>query len=669
MAEDKVEPREINWRQLLPWTELFRGFQVALDLNKLLLAAAGIVVMAIGWWFLSVVFIARESGKPPDWSTYLGEHPIGPQAKSEEEKNAALRRTWEDFRQAHDHWNLMQESAGITSGQKKDVYDFIQAFDDAQKFEDAKKRVAESQTGIGKLKENLKSAGDELASVKLRSDDSPDRQRKVREAEKKWEDAKAALDQATRSLEVQLREAGFSDDRAAKLAAADAGQWDEAKPYARLSTMPWFEDRGPNPFLLVTGQTGKQWEVGHFWEWFFTQQAPVLVEPVVKLLRPIIYFFSPGADLYTCFYFLLMLLWMAATWSLFGGAITRIAVVQIARGEKIGLVEAVRFTLNRLRDYLAAPLFPIAFVVLMLLVLIVFGGIVQLIPVLGDLWSGLLWGVWIVVGLLMAVALVGLVGWPLMAATISAEGTDSWEAVSRAFSYVFQKPWNFVWYSLVALAYGAVIVFFVGFMGSFAVYLTKWGVSQTPFIGPRWTNREPSYLFVYAPTSFGWRTLLLQGAKVDGDPLVTDGAINQAAYNRLTGFPPEGKDYNGPQKMAWWNHVGAFLVSVWLYLIFLVILGFSYSYFWTASTIIYLLLRKNVDAAELDEVYLEEDDQEAAFGGPLTPAAPATAEKPGTTSLAMVEPPRPAAPPPHAETGAAPPTPTPSGDGGPKPPP
>ena len=56
MAEDKYEARETNWRQLLPWTALFQGFRVALDVNKLLLAAAGILVMAFGWWLLGVIF-------------------------------------------------------------------------------------------------------------------------------------------------------------------------------------------------------------------------------------------------------------------------------------------------------------------------------------------------------------------------------------------------------------------------------------------------------------------------------------------------------------------------------------------------------------------------------------------------------------------------------------
>ena len=89
----------------------------------------------------------------------------------------------------------------------------------------------------------------------------------------------------------------------------------------------------------------------------------------------------------------------------------------------------------------------------------------------------------------MAVVLVGLVGWPMMYATISAEGSDSFDAISRSYSYVYQSPWHYIWYSLVAIGYGAVVVFFVGFMGSTIVYLGKWGVSQTPFIEK--ADRDP----------------------------------------------------------------------------------------------------------------------------------------------------------------------------------
>ena len=56
MVEDKVEPRPSNGRPRFLWTEIFQGFRIALDFNKLILAAAGILVMAIGWWLLANIF-------------------------------------------------------------------------------------------------------------------------------------------------------------------------------------------------------------------------------------------------------------------------------------------------------------------------------------------------------------------------------------------------------------------------------------------------------------------------------------------------------------------------------------------------------------------------------------------------------------------------------------
>jgi hypothetical protein len=288
-----------------------------------------------------------------------------------------------------------------------------------------------------------------------------------------------------------------------------------------------------------------------------------------------------------------------------------------------------------------APLFPLAFALIVLIFMILFG-VPHLIPWFGDVvWDGLLWWLMLICGLVMAVTLVGLVGWPLMSATISTEGTDSWEAVSRSYSYVYQRPWHYIWYGLIAIAYGAVLVFFIGFMGSLTVYLAKWGVSKNPFVSM--ANREPSYLFVYAPSSFGWRTLLLEGATVHGQKIVENGAINPDAYADYLGHPrPDGTKYEWPDKdkeaLSGANKFGAFLVALWLGLLFLLMLGFGYSYFWSASTIIYMLMRRHVDAAEMDEVYLEEDEQEGPYGGHFTPPAPgaSTAVKP-PASVTMVE--------------------------------
>src|SRR6266550_4754517 len=60
MAEDKVAPRESSMNQRLPWLAIFQGFRIALDFNKLVLAAAGIIVMAFGWWLLAILFNYSE---------------------------------------------------------------------------------------------------------------------------------------------------------------------------------------------------------------------------------------------------------------------------------------------------------------------------------------------------------------------------------------------------------------------------------------------------------------------------------------------------------------------------------------------------------------------------------------------------------------------------------
>ena len=182
------------------------------------------------------------------------------------------------------------------------------------------------------------------------------------------------------------------------------------------------------------------------------------------------------------------------------------------------------------------------------------------------------------------------------------------------------------------------VVFFVGLVGSLAVYLGKWGVASMP--GASKFNRDPSYLCVYAPTSFDWQKLLLNGSPVVG----AKENWTQADVN----------DYVA-QKFHWWNYVGAFFVSMWLYLFFLMIIGFGYSYFWSTSTIIYFLMRRKVDDIDLDEVYLEEEDDTAAASfAPAPPSNPPPPPPAGGT-LQMVDapslhkPPTPATPPSYTE--------------------
>src|SRR5262249_22983613 len=156
---------------------------------------------------------------------------------------------------------------------------------------------------------------------------------------------------------------------------------------------------------------------------------------------------------------------------------------------------------------------------------------------------------------------------------------------------------------------GVVVMFFVSFMGSLMVYLGKWGMSET--VGTEYFNRNPSYMFIWAPTSYEWRTLLIEG------PSAAPTTSSEVHEN----YRP-------------WNWIGTSLITLWIYLIFLMVIGFGYSYFWCQLTTIYLLMRRKVDDIELDEVYLEEDEPEDAYSTTLSTSPP----PPGGTSLPMVEP-------------------------------
>ena len=55
---------------------------------------------------------------------------------------------------------------------------------------------------------------------------------------------------------------------------------------------------------------------------------------------------------------------------------------------------------------------------------------------------------------------------------------------------------------------------------------------------------------------------------------------------------------------------GAMLLSFWVYLVISMLGAFAISFYFSAHTIIYYLMRNEVDATELDDVYLEQSDEE-----------------------------------------------------------
>jgi hypothetical protein len=651
-----------------PWTKIFTAFKVALDLKKLTLAALGILFVWGGWWVIGAIFYHLRS-----FPVYVVENQEIKDKKGPEQ----IKAEWDYFKAKRASWNLLHELAGNPDDRKMmdagDVADNPDEYEHLHKWEQGYRRGLEPVSlkdkvlKVGNLEFNLTPAAEDAADFAKLPEKLPLSSIVIANADKKlikieglaatvegkFEKLKEirgeALDQSQIDEEIRVMK-----DRklAAKVANAFQAYLKDIriiKKSGLLRIDPWHEYRGGNPYLLVSdavktsGQSGGN--ASQMLNWLYSDELSVVLEPLVKFLTPVLYLFDPRAGFLDRLYLIVIILWTLAVWGFFGGAICRIAAVQVARNERIPLKEAILFAKERFASYFAAPVFPLILVSIFVVLLMLFGW-VEWIPWVGDLFAGVFWPIVLLLGFIIAIVLVGLVGWPLMIATISTEGTDSFDALSRSYSYVYQAPWQYLWYSFLAVVYGAVLVFFVGFMASLMVFLGKWGVSSAVGLSnpdPKY-DREPSYLFNHAPTSFGWRDLLISSNARFVEEKTEEVSYDGRKKVKYLDFKPEYKN-----EISNMNSVGAFLVSCWLYPLFLLVVGFGYSYFWSASTIIYFLMRHRVDDTEMEEVHLEDEELEDPFQKqppPPAPAPAAPAAKPGTLSLNVVD----APPPPPAPT-------------------
>jgi hypothetical protein len=273
-----------------------------------------------------------------------------------------------------------------------------------------------------------------------------------------------------------------------------------------------------------------------------------------------------------------------AVWSFFGAAICRIAAVQLAANERISWASALRHACTKFPAYFSAPLIPLAGIAMAALPVLVLGFIMYLLGGFGILLAAVAWPVPLILGLVMALLLLGLFfGWPLMWGTISTEATDSFDALSRSYAYVFQAPLFYLFYAFVAATFGALGWILVKNFAAGIIWLTYWAAS------------------------WGATDAQLQTVMSGGD---------------LSGL----------------GYTGACLIHFWTGCVKLLAVGYLFSFFWTAATAIYFLLRRNVDATEMDDVFLDADESERNFelpkiatderGAPVvSPEPPAAADE------------------------------------------
>lgn len=264
--------------------------------------------------------------------------------------------------------------------------------------------------------------------------------------------------------------------------------------------------------------------------------------------------FRPSASMAQMIGALARIGWFVLVWSIFGTAITRHVALALVGEDTPGLSGAVWFGTRKWVSSFNA----VAFVLLGILALSVPGALLGLLmrTDIGLALAGAIWPLVLAGAIVLAILAIGVVaGWPLMVAAVGVERGDSFQAISTGFSYLYQRPLHYAFYgliaALVALPALAAAGIFADAVGTLAMWAASFGMGHA-------------------------RTVAVM----------------------------EGIDaLGGPAAAAPW---GARAIGFWMRGLETLLSSFGWGYFWAIATAAYLLLRRDVDGTELDEVVLEE---------------------------------------------------------------
>ena len=558
MAEEKKQLCGIDWQQTFAFTNVFRSFRLAIHPSKLVLAFLGLAICFVAGLALDSIWYA---GPAIIWDN---SQPVEVLVFAEGSYHS------QDF----DAW---YESA-YDSRQAK-----LKNMRDRELGADVEEISIESASLAGRIievrKEELNlyleqnSLENKIADAKERYEGQPDKIRdRVKELKQKVPQQLQAKRKAVQAKIEDVR------DLVGKGPAA-RGPFRALLKYESAIFNDLVRDvRVMAPFNLLggaemTGSATGEGIIGQLWralkgiQWLLVQHS--------------IFFILFGA---ICL----------VVWAIFGGAISRIAALHVARDEKISMKEALKFGLKKFPSFLFAPLIPVA-IVGVLTFLVWIGSLILFNWGLGigEVLTSLLFFLPLLAGFVMSLVAIGTVGGlNLMFPTIAVEGSDSFDAISRSFSYVYARPWRMTFYSLVALIYGVICYLFVRFFAFLMLKLTHQAVD--------------------------W------GVRADGN----SGLMSK--FNTMWSGPSFENLHGGFDWSVCWGAqaFGAWIIAFWVYVVIGFVIAFLISFFFSANTVIYYLLRNRVDATDMDDVYVEEEPAEEVPPVSEEPAKTEDAQEP-----------------------------------------
>jgi hypothetical protein len=300
-------------------------------------------------------------------------------------------------------------------------------------------------------------------------------------------------------------------------------------------------------------------------------------------------------------FFVIFSIGMLAIWSVAGGAICRLAALQFAREEKLTAGAGLAYARSKLfGGFALAPCIPLVIIGVTALLMIL-GGVVLRLPILGDVIGGLAFPLAIVGGFVISLMLLGLlVGGGLFFPAVAAEGSDAFDAFSRGLSYPFTKPWKWVLYSILLLVYGSICWIFVNLFTFVMLKVTRGIVA-----------------FGTAP--FGW------WLRENGDNPVRK-------LELLWPMSGAGVLYAWPDwsHLAWYEYASAALIGAFVMIVVGLMWSFLASFFFSGNTVLYFLMRRDVDGTDMEDVCIEDDED--FDSSPTVPAAQSTARPAASAS-------------------------------------
>lgn len=278
--------------------------------------------------------------------------------------------------------------------------------------------------------------------------------------------------------------------------------------------------------------------------------------------------------------FAIIIIGLLIIWSIIGGAITRIASLDYAREDSIRLIDALKFSRKKFWSYFWSPLVPVIGVFFFALCNVI-GGLVGRVPVLGDILVAVGFPLALLSGLLMVlIGVIGALGLCFMYPTISAEGSDAFDAMSRAYSYVISRPKQYILYCTTYTLFGVACLIIVAFTAWLMVRLSLCTVGIG--MGEKFAAVQSFILQKCNIACLGFCSERFSTAQT------TAVSIDHWSLKFLAG-----------------------MLILYILLIKVGVWTFVASYIFSAKTIVYFLLRRDVDNTDITDVYIEESTEEA----------------------------------------------------------